>query len=84
MEAPSSAQLVPTLSLTRTDLLQTPRPISSRASLVTLPAPPAKGDRGADKSGAPAGEKARVVVGDDSGLLHCFSVRRGVVRRRYP
>jgi len=52
-------------------------PVSSRASLVVLPPPPQK-DAARDRDKAPR-DRARVAVGDDAGVVHCFGVRRGVV-----
>ena len=75
--AAASASAAPApLTLTRTDLLVV-APVSSRASLVVLPPPPPK-DAARDRDKAPR-DRARVAVGDDAGVVHCFGVRRGVV-----
>lgn len=51
------------LQVTRQELLQL-TPISSRAPLVILPAGP--------------GKKSRVAVVDDSGVMQCLEVKKGV------
>ena len=66
------------LNLIRQDILKV-GPISSSSCLVALIGTTTTPASGASQKQANEKDRTRIVVGDDSGELHCFSLRRGVV-----